>query len=106
MEKLLKYMELHKNDENGYLLLSVGPCADGSFHPDAVRILEEIGCWLSVNGEAIYGTRPWTVAGEGSTAGAASDAAGDEQKIEDTSQEFSKEDFRFTQKDNRLYDRM
>lgn len=53
--------------KNGNLLLNVGPYADGSFHPDAIRILEEIGDWLALNGEAIYGTRPFVIAAEGPT---------------------------------------
>lgn len=53
--------------KNGNLLLNVGPYADGSFHPQAVRNLEEIGDWLEQNGEAIYGTRPFEVAAEGPT---------------------------------------
>lgn len=53
--------------KNGSLLLNVGPCADGSFHPDAVKQLHRIGDWLRVNGEAIYATRPFAVSGEGDT---------------------------------------
>ena len=30
-------------------------------------VMLEIGQWLMVNGEAIYGPRPWTVFGEGAT---------------------------------------
>lgn len=51
--------------KNGNLLLNVGPYADGSFHPVAVKILEEIGDWLEINGEAIYETRPFVIAAEG-----------------------------------------
>jgi alpha-L-fucosidase len=45
--------------KNGNLLLNVGPCPDGSIHPAQVNALEGIGSWLEVNGESIYGTRPW-----------------------------------------------
>ena len=53
--------------KNGNLLLNVGPYADGSFHEDAKSILYEIGDWLKINGEAIYGTRPYKAASEGPT---------------------------------------
>jgi len=45
--------------KNGNLLLDVGPMADGAI-PDLQRTrLLELGRWLNINGEAIYGTRPW-----------------------------------------------
>lgn len=40
----------------GNLLLNVGPTADGQFPPEFVERALEIGRWLDVHGEAIYGT--------------------------------------------------
>jgi len=53
--------------KNGVLLLNVGPKPDGTIPEPEVEILLEIGRWLEINGEAIYGTRPWKVYGEGPT---------------------------------------
>ena len=49
--------------KNGNVLLNVPPRADGTLDEETIRLLEGIGAWLSVNGEAIYHTRPWTVYG-------------------------------------------
>ncbi len=46
--------------KNGNLLLNVGPRADGTLPEAQLAALKGIGQWLAVNGEAIYGTRPWT----------------------------------------------
>ena len=43
--------------ENGNLLLNIGPKADGTIPEEQVKRLKEIGKWLSVNGDAIYGTQ-------------------------------------------------
>ena len=42
--------------KGGNFLLNVGPTAEGEIPPDSVRILGEVGKWMDVNGESIYGT--------------------------------------------------
>ena len=59
--------------KNGNLLLNVGPRVDGTFADEAVATLHDVGAWLQTHGEAIYGTRPFAVHGEG---GADSGVAG------------------------------
>ncbi len=52
--------------KNGNLLLDVGPMADGTIPPLQRERLLGLGAWLDVNGDAIFGTRPWVTA-EGAT---------------------------------------
>jgi alpha-L-fucosidase len=51
--------------KNGNLLLNVVQTPEGDLEPDVLNILDEIAKWTPVNGEAIYGTRPWKIYGEG-----------------------------------------
>jgi alpha-L-fucosidase len=51
--------------KNGNLLLNVVLRPDGSLDPEVETMLHQLADWTAVNGEAIYGTRPWLVFGEG-----------------------------------------
>jgi len=83
--------------KNGALLLNIGPRPDGTIPEEEQRILLEIGRWLETNGEAIYGTRPWSVFGEGPTPVV-------EGSFNDTKRAaFTGEDIRFTAKGETLY---
>lgn len=50
--------------KGGNLLLNIGPTGKGDFPILTKPGLEAYHRWLRANGEAIYGTRPWTVFGE------------------------------------------
>ena len=83
--------------KNGALLLNIAPRPDGVIPDPQEQILLGIGQWLARNGEAVYGTRPWKVYGEGPTkvvAGSFKDTA---------SQPFTAADIRFTAKGSTLY---
>ncbi|HVU58609.1 MAG TPA: alpha-L-fucosidase [Puia sp.] len=82
--------------KNGNLLLNVGPRPDGTITEEETKVLLETGKWLDVNGEAIYATRPWKVAGEGPTE-SANGAFADQKKP------FTAEDIRFTTREGLLY---
>jgi alpha-L-fucosidase len=50
---------------NGNLLLNFPLPSSGMLDPQEFKIMNEIGRWMAVNGEAIYSTRPWTTFGSG-----------------------------------------
>jgi alpha-L-fucosidase len=50
--------------KNGNLLLNVGPKSDGTIPQLMKDRLRDVGEWLDVNGEAIYGTTYWKTFGE------------------------------------------
>jgi len=52
---------------NGNLLLNLSPTGTGAINDQQRTALKEVGKWLAVNGEAVYGTHNWIVDGEGFT---------------------------------------
>lgn len=83
--------------KNGSLLLNVGPKADGTISEEDTAVLEAIGAWMQVNGEAIYGTRPWRKFGEGPT------KIEEGQFTDGIRKNYTEHDFRFTRKGENVY---
>lgn len=83
--------------KNGRLLLNIGPKADGTIPEQDKEILLEIGKWLKINGEAIYGAKLWRTSGEGPTKIQEGQFADSEAKG------FISEDIRFTVNGGYLY---
>jgi alpha-L-fucosidase len=83
--------------KNGQLLLNISPKADGTIPMDQRDVLLGIGEWLSKYGEAIYGSRPFVVFGEGPTRL----KTGGEYAREKL--RYKPEDVRFTTKGNIVY---
>ena len=84
--------------KNGNLLLNVVQTPEGDLEPDMLKIIEEIGIWTSVNGEGIYGSRPWKIYGE-----KPADKQVKKRGQFDENYGFSSKDIRFTTKCNTLY---
>ncbi len=81
--------------KNGNLLINVVQYPDGSLPPESRTFLDQMAGWMSVNGEAIYATRPWKIFGEGPTKAASGNFS--ENIV------YSPADIRFTTKGDVLY---
>lgn len=83
--------------KNGNLLLSIPVRGNGSIDGEEEKIIDGIGAWMRVNGEAaIYGSRPWRIYGEGPT------SVGGGMFGEGKAAAFTAQDVRFTVKDGAL----
>ncbi len=83
--------------KNGRLLLNIGPKADGSIPDEDRDILLEIGKWLKVNGEAIYGSKVWRYSSEGPT------KIQEGQFADNAEKNYTSADIRFTVNNGYLY---
>lgn len=88
--------------KNGNLLLNVPLRGDGSIDSEERAVVEGIGAWMQVNSEAIYGTRPWKVFGEGPATDSAAPISA-QGFNEGKGKPFGAEDIRFTVKGKTLY---
>ncbi|HUB25759.1 MAG TPA: alpha-L-fucosidase [Tepidisphaeraceae bacterium] len=84
--------------KNGNLLLNIPVRGDGTIDSDEEKVLDELAAWMPANGEAIFGTRPFTVFGEGPP-----DVKGSGNFNEKSSRPYTSRDIRFTTKGDTLY---
>jgi alpha-L-fucosidase len=83
--------------KNGNLLLNIPLPGHGRPDADEMSFLDKFGTWMALNGEAIYGTRPWRVYGEGPAMGRSGSLYGG------STPSFTAADIRFTTKAETLY---
>ena len=82
--------------KNGVVMLNIALRGDGTIPENQNEYLTAFGDFMKINGEGIYGTRPWKIYGEGPT-GIRSGRGGENQTA------FTPQDIRYTTKDEILY---
>ena len=83
--------------KNGNLLMNFPKRGDGSFYPECEAVLTGLAQWMPINGEAIFGSRPWIVFGEGPT------NLSVPKYMNELKQPLTAQDVRYTTKDGALY---
>jgi alpha-L-fucosidase len=100
--RLVAQMLVDIVSKNGNLMLNVPLPGSGSPDDDEISVIADFGRWMRVNGPAIYGSRPWSVYGEGPSTRAQAPLR--EQGFnEGRDKPYTAEDIRFVQKDGKLY---
>jgi alpha-L-fucosidase len=88
--------------KNGNLLLSVPVRGNGTIDEKEEKILNDIAAWMDVNSEGVFGTRPWTIYGEGPSTEVVNPMKA-QGFNEDKVGKMGEGDFRFVAKGNNLY---
>lgn len=88
--------------KNGNLLINVVQTPEGDLERDVLEIMDGISKWIAVNGEGVYGTRPWKVYGEGPSTLKENQKTGRFGGLTD-SRDYQAADVRYTTKGNSLY---
>ncbi len=87
--------------KGGNYLLNIGPTGEGIFPEESLKRLKDIGEWMKINGESVYGTTKWIVNHEGPTA--ISVKGTDDREEKGFKANFTPQDFWFSKKDNNIY---
>jgi alpha-L-fucosidase len=88
---------------DGNVAICISPLPDGSLDEGSIRMLKEVGAWMRVNGQGIYGSKAWVRLGEGEDGKLRTLPAGKLGK-EQADFAFGPHDFRFTVgRDGSLY---
>lgn len=82
-------------------MLNIGPKSTGEVPGQSIVNLQEVGKWIDINGEAIYGTSKWKVTKEGPTSVKMDGTTA--RQLEGFTTQFTPLDFWFTKKDKYLY---
>jgi alpha-L-fucosidase len=89
--------------KNGNLLLNIPVRGDGTIDADEISFLAEMARWMKVNGEAIFGTRPWKRYGEGPASEGTTAPRRGANFNEGRRPAFTAQDLRFTSRGPTLY---
>jgi alpha-L-fucosidase len=82
---------------DGNVAICVSPLPNGSLDEGSQKMLKEVGDWMGLNGEAVYGSHAWIIPGEGEMVdGKLKMLPGGKLGSKHANFKFNSEDFRFT----------